>query len=61
MTSLQGADVRPTTVQLNAIAAARATAARLMARWAEMKTVDIAAMNAKLKAAGLQTLAVEGR
>jgi photosystem II stability/assembly factor-like uncharacterized protein len=55
MTSLQGADVRPTTVQLKAIADARAIAARVMARWAAVK-MDIAAANAKLTAAGLPTL-----
>jgi photosystem II stability/assembly factor-like uncharacterized protein len=56
MSSLQGADVRPPTVQLNAIANARAAAARVMARWATMKTVDLVSLNAKLKAVGLQTL-----
>ena len=59
MTSLQGADVRPTTVQLNAIAAARATAAKLLARWAVVKSTDIAAANAKLTAAGLPELTGE--
>jgi hypothetical protein len=53
MNLLQGADVRPTTVQLNAIAAARATAARAMARWAAVKTVDLPALNAQLAAAKL--------
>jgi photosystem II stability/assembly factor-like uncharacterized protein len=57
MNLLQGADVRPTTVQLNAIADARATASKAMARWASMKAVDLAAVNAKLKAAGLSTIA----
>jgi photosystem II stability/assembly factor-like uncharacterized protein len=56
MTSLQSADVRPTTVQLNAIAAARATADRLMTEWAAMKSTDLVALNTKLKAAGLREL-----
>ena len=59
MTSLQGADVQPTTVQLNAIAAARATAAKMMARWTALKTIDLTALNAKLKAAGLGAINVD--
>jgi len=53
MNLLQGADVRPTTVQLNAIAAARAAAATAMARWSALKTVHLPALNAQLTAAGL--------
>ena len=56
MDSLQGADVPPTTVQLNAIAAARATATKAMARWSTIKSTDVPALNAKLKAAGLAPL-----
>ena len=57
MNSLQGADVTPTTVQINAIAAARAKAAKVMAQWTALETTDLAAVNAKLKAAGVETLA----
>jgi photosystem II stability/assembly factor-like uncharacterized protein len=57
MNSLQGADVPPTTAQLTAIAAARATAAKAMAQWTALETTDLAAVNAKLKAAGVETLA----
>jgi photosystem II stability/assembly factor-like uncharacterized protein len=53
MNLLQGADVQPTTVQLTAIANARAAASRVMTRWTALKTVDLVALNAKLKAAGL--------
>jgi hypothetical protein len=53
MNLLQGADVRPTTVQLDAIANARATASTAMTKWTAIKTVDLPALNAKLKAAGL--------
>jgi len=53
MNVLQGADVRPTTVQLDAIANARATASKAMAKWTAIKTVDLPALNATLKAAGL--------
>ena len=56
MSSLQAADVKPTTVELTAITAARATAAKVMARWTAIKTVDVPALNAKLKAAHLGTL-----
>ena len=53
MNLLQGADVRPTTVQLDAIANARATASKAMSKWTAIKTVDLPALNAKLKAGGL--------
>ena len=56
MNLLQGADVRPTTVQLNAIAAARAQFTRVMTRWTTLTTVDLAAVNAKLTAAKLPVL-----
>jgi hypothetical protein len=56
MNLLQGADVQPTTVQLEAIASARAAAAAVMARWTAIKTVDLAALNAKLKLAGLNQI-----
>ena len=56
MNLLQGADVRPTTVQLNAITAARAQAGRVMARWNTIATVELAALNAKLSAAGMTVL-----
>ena len=56
MNSLQGADVQPTTIQLTAIARARKVAAQAMARWTAIKTVDVPALNAKLRAAGLATL-----
>jgi hypothetical protein len=56
MNILQSADVRPTTVQLNAIATARAQAGRVMARWNALTTVELTALNAKLTAAGLPVL-----
>lgn len=56
MNSLQGADVRPTNVQLTAIADARAAAARIMSRWAAITTVDLSAVNGQLEAAGLPTI-----
>jgi photosystem II stability/assembly factor-like uncharacterized protein len=56
MNILQGADVRPTTVQLKAISAARATAAASTATWTAIKAVDLPALNMKLTAAGLSPL-----
>jgi hypothetical protein len=59
MNSLQAADVQPTTLQLKAITAARAAGTAAMARWTAIKTVDVPAMNAKLKAAGLPAIAAK--
>ena len=59
MNLLQGADVAPTTVQVNAIAGARTAASQTMAKWTALKAVDLPALNAKLKAAGLTTISVE--
>jgi hypothetical protein len=44
-------------VQLTAIANARTTAAATMAKWTAIKSVDVAGVNAALKAAGLPSLA----
>jgi hypothetical protein len=59
MNVLQSADVQPTAVQLKAIAAARATGTAAMAKWTALKTMDLPSLNAKLKAAGLRTIAVK--
>jgi hypothetical protein len=56
MTLLQGADVQPTTLELNTIAAARAAASRVMARWTALRTTDLAALNATLKGAGIAAI-----
>jgi hypothetical protein len=56
MNLLQGADVRPTAVQLDAIAGARTAASQAMARWTSVKTVDLVALNAQLRAAGLPAI-----
>jgi photosystem II stability/assembly factor-like uncharacterized protein len=61
MNLLQGADVRPTTVQLDAIAAVRANAAKVMARWNTLRTTEIATLNATLKSAGLDAIVPSGR
>ncbi len=59
MNLLQGADVAPTTLQLKTIAAARAAGTTAMTKWTAVRTVDVPAANLKLKAAGLETLAVK--
>jgi hypothetical protein len=56
MNILQGADVRPTTFQLKAITAARATAVASTATWTAIKSVDLPALNTKLTTAGLSPL-----
>ena len=53
MTSLQSADVQPTTVQLEAIAAARARASRTMQQWTVLRGTELTALNAILKSAGI--------
>jgi photosystem II stability/assembly factor-like uncharacterized protein len=53
MNSMQAADVAPTANTLAAITAARAPAARVMARWNGLRTVELPALNTRLKAAGL--------
>src|SRR5439155_22423944 len=56
MNLLQGADVRPTAVQLSAITNARTTAAATMAKWTAIHTSDLVTTNSALKAAGLPAL-----
>ncbi len=53
MNAMQAADVAPTANTLAAVTAAQANAARVLARWTLFRTVDLPALNAKLKAAGL--------
>ncbi len=50
--AMQGADAAPTARELAACATARRQAAEVMARWAKITTIDLAALNAKRKAAG---------
>jgi len=57
MNSMQAADVAPTSATLTAVTAAQTAAARVMAKWNVLKTVDLPALNATLKAAGLPPVA----
>ncbi len=61
MNSMQAADVAPTSATLEAVARAQAAAARVMARWNTLRSVDLPALNATLKTAGLGTLTVGRR
>ena len=59
MNVLQSADVQPTAVQLKAIATARAAGTAALAKWTALKTVDLASLNLKIKAAGLRAIEVK--
>ena len=58
MNSMQAADVAPTSATLASVTAAQTAAAGVMARWNALKMVDLPALNAALKAAGLGPIAV---
>jgi photosystem II stability/assembly factor-like uncharacterized protein len=53
MNAMQAADVAPTATTLAAATAALGAADPVMARWGSLKTVDLPALNATLKAAGM--------
>ena len=59
MNAMQAADVAPTANTLAAVTAAQQNAARVMARWNALRTVDLPALNAKLKAAGIPVLTID--
>ena len=50
--AMQSADVAPTGREVAACASARRHSAEVIARWTKLKTTDLAALNAKRKAAG---------
>jgi hypothetical protein len=50
--AMQSADVAPTAAQVRAATDAHANAAAMLARWTRLRTTGLAALNAKLKAAG---------
>ena len=50
--AIQGADVAPTASQAAACATARTQASVLMARWKDLETKGVAALNTRRKAAG---------
>ena len=53
MNAMQAADVAPTATALAAVTAALNAADAVMGRWASLRSVDVPALNATLKAAGL--------
>jgi photosystem II stability/assembly factor-like uncharacterized protein len=59
MNAMQAADVAPTANTLAAVTAAQQNATRVLARWTVLRTVDLPALNAKLKAAGIGEIAVD--
>jgi hypothetical protein len=58
MELLEEADVEPTTQALAAVRGTQRDFAALDARWTTLRTTDMAALNAKLRAAGQQAVAV---
>jgi hypothetical protein len=56
MNVMQAADVAPTANTLAAVNAALQASAKVMARWRSLKEVDLPALNAALKAAGLPAI-----
>jgi photosystem II stability/assembly factor-like uncharacterized protein len=56
--AMQGADEAPTAREVAACADARRQAADVLARWTTLTTVDLAALNAKRKAAGQPAIVV---
>ncbi len=61
MNSMQAADVAPTAATLASVTAAQTAAAGVMARWNTLKTVDLPALNAALKGAGLAPITGSAR
>jgi len=58
MNSLQGADVRPTALQVKAMNDALAAYRAAMAKWTAVRNVDVRSLNATLTAAGLAPITV---
>jgi len=56
MNAMQAADVAPTANTLTAVTAALHAADDAMSRWASLKSADLPALNATLKAAGLPAI-----
>jgi hypothetical protein len=56
MNTMQAADVAPTSNTLAAVTAALRAGDEVMARWAALRSKDLPALNATLKAAGLPAI-----
>jgi hypothetical protein len=59
--AMQGAEVAPTAREVAACATARTQSAAVMARWRKVTTIDLAALNAKRKAAGQPVVVIPKR
>ena len=59
--AMQAAEAAPTSREVAACASARADAAKVTARWTKLTTVDLAALNAKRKAAGQPAIVMPKR
>jgi hypothetical protein len=55
---MQGADVQPTALQVTTIETTLKNARAAMARWNGLKTTELAALNAQLKAAKLTPVSI---
>jgi hypothetical protein len=55
---LQGADAAPTSQVVAAVTSSRIALGSLMARWSELRSQDLTALNAQLKQANLPAIAV---
>ncbi len=60
MNLLQGADVTPPDVSVAAMTHAETAATAALSRWTTLKTIDLPALNLRLKAAGLTVLTLGG-
>jgi hypothetical protein len=59
--AMQGADAAPTAREVAACDAARSQSAAVMARYTKLTTTDLAALNAKRRAAGLAEIPIPKR
>jgi hypothetical protein len=59
--AMQAAEAAPTAREVAACAIARTQSAAVMARWTKLTTVDLAALNAKRKAAGQPAIVLPKR
>ena len=56
---VEEADVEPTTQAMAAVRNAQRDFASLVSRWSRLRTTELAALNAKLRAAGQATIGLE--
>jgi hypothetical protein len=59
--AMQAAEIAPTAREVAACATARTNAAMVMAKWTRLTTTDLAALNAKRKAAGQPAIGMPKR